>query len=108
MVDEVVLYEVRDGVALLTLNRPERLNAWTIPMEDQYFDRLLQAEADRDVRAVVVTGAGRGFSPGADLGGADEPAGTESFDFGSLKRRPTTLPLTIKKPVIAAINGAVA
>jgi len=108
MADEVVLYEVRDGVALLTLNRPERLNAWTIPMEDQYFDRLLEAEADHEVRAIVVTGAGRGFSPGADLGSADEGADVSQMDFGSLKRRPTTLPLGIKKPIIGAINGPVA
>jgi enoyl-CoA hydratase/carnithine racemase len=108
MADEVVLYDVADGVAVLTLNRPDRLNAWTIPMEDQYFDRLLQAEADREVRAIVVTGAGRGFSPGADLGGGGSDGDVCLMDFGSLKRRPTTLPLGIKKPIIAAINGAVA
>jgi enoyl-CoA hydratase/carnithine racemase len=108
MADEVVRYEVRDGVALLTLHRPERLNAWTIPMEDQYFDRLLEAEADREVRAIVVTGAGRGFSPGADLGGPEGGGDVSQMDFGSLKRRPTTLPLGIKKPIIGAINGAVA
>jgi enoyl-CoA hydratase/carnithine racemase len=108
MADEVVLHEVRDGVALLTLNRPERLNAWTIPMEDRYFDLLLDAEADPDVRAIVVTGAGRGFSPGADLGGPGAGAEPGSMEFGSLRRRPTTLPLGIKKPIIGAINGAVA
>jgi enoyl-CoA hydratase/carnithine racemase len=108
MGDEVVLYEVRDGVALLTLNRPERLNAWTIAMEDRYFDLLLEAEAADDVRAIVVTGAGKGFSPGADLGGLEDGAEQGSLDFGSLKRRPTTLPLSIKKPIIGAINGAVA
>jgi len=101
---DVVLYEVRDdGVALITLNRPERLNAWTLALEDRYFDLLLEAEADERVGAIVVTGAGRGFSPGVDLGGSDDPR-----SFGSLDRRPTTLPLTIKKPIIAAINGAVA
>jgi enoyl-CoA hydratase/carnithine racemase len=109
MADEVVLHEVRDGIALLTLNRPDRLNAWTIAMEDRYFDLLLEAEADPDVRVIVVTGAGRGFSPGADLGGLSEgEAGGNQMDFGSLKRRPTTLPLGIKKPIIAAINGPVA
>src|SRR3954468_12568987 len=102
MADEVVLYEVRDGVALLTLNRPDRLNAWTIAMEDRYFDLLLEAEADPAVRAIVVTGAGRGFSPGADLGGGGD-GDDVSMEFGSLKRRPTTLPLGIKKPIIGAI-----
>src|SRR4051812_25536007 len=101
MADEVVLHEVRDGTALLTLHRPDRLNAWTIAMEDRYFDLLLEAEADRDVRVIVVTGAGRGFSPGADLGPmAEGEAGGNQMDFGSLKRRPTTLPLGIKKPII--------
>ena len=106
MADEVVLYDVRDdGVALLTLNRPDRLNAWTIDMEDRYFDLLLEAEADPAVRAIVVTGAGKGFSPGADL---DALSGTDPLDFGSLERRPTTLPLQIKKPIIGAINGPIA
>lgn len=109
MADEVVLYEVRDdGVAVLTLNRPDRLNAWTIEMEDRYFDLLLEAEADPSVRAIVVTGAGKGFSPGADLGSLEEGADGGSLEFGSLTRRPTTLPLAIKKPIIGAINGAVA
>jgi enoyl-CoA hydratase/carnithine racemase len=108
MADEVVLYEIRDGVALLTLHRPDRLNAWTIEMEDRYFDLLLEAEGDPEVRAIVVTGAGKGFSPGADLGGLEPGANDGPPEFGSLKRRPTTLPLGIKKPIIGAINGAVA
>lgn len=109
MADEVVLYDVRDdGVALLTLNRPDRLNAWTIEMEDRYFDLLLEAEADAAVRAVVVTGAGKGFSPGADLGSLEAGSAGSPLEFGSLRRRPTTLPLGIRKPIIGAINGAVA
>lgn len=108
MADEVVLHEKRDGVALLTLHRPERLNAWTPAMEDRYFDLLLEAEADPDVRAVVVTGAGRGFSPGADLGGVDPETDGDPLSFGRLDRRPTTLPLAIKKPIIGAINGPIA
>jgi enoyl-CoA hydratase/carnithine racemase len=107
--EQVVLYDVRDdGVAVLTLNRPERLNAWTIPMEDQYFDRLLEAEADPKVRAIVVTGAGKGFSPGADLGSLEQGADAGQLEFGALHRRPVTIPLGIKKPIIGAINGAVA
>jgi len=101
---DTVLLEVTDtGVAVLTLNRPDRLNAWTLAMEDRYFDRLLEVEADERVRAIVVTGAGRGFSPGVDLQSGDDPK-----LYGSLDRRPTTLPLTIRKPIIAAINGPVA
>src|SRR5262245_44608128 len=66
-VGETVLYEVGDGVAVMTLNRPDRLNA----IGDDLLDRLLaaveRAASDDDVRAVVLTGAGRGFCPGADI-----------------------------------------
>ena len=67
MAEDVVLQEVRDGVALLTWNRPERMNAWTGELEDRYFELLAEADASPDVRAIVVTGAGRGFCPGADM-----------------------------------------
>ena len=74
---ELCLYEVRDGVALVTFNRPERNNGMTGALELAYFARLAQANGDRDVRAVVVTGSGRSFCPGADLardrGPAEEP-----------------------------------
>jgi enoyl-CoA hydratase/carnithine racemase len=102
---EVVQCEVRDGVALITLNRPERLNAWTGEMERAYFGALEECGAAEDVRVIVVTGAGRGFCAGADMqdlqaiGDGDVPAG-EAFE-----RRPQTYPLTIPKPIIAAING---
>jgi len=102
---EVVLHETRDGVALLTLNRPDRLNAWTSAMETRYFDLLDDADQDPEVRAVVVTGAGRGFCAGADMealqaiGGGGEPRHSG---------RPQTFPLTIRKPILAAINGACA
>ena len=66
-VDEVVLYEVEDGVAVVTLNRPDSLNAWTPELGRIYFDRLQGAEGDDEVRAIVVTGAGRGFCAGADF-----------------------------------------
>jgi enoyl-CoA hydratase/carnithine racemase len=105
--DDVVLYEVRDGVALVTLNRPDRMNAWTGEMEDRYFDLLERAEADRDVRAVVVTGAGRGFCPGADMDLLQE-IGVGGGVGGAGARRPVTLPLSIRKPLIGAINGACA
>ena len=65
--DQVVLYEAADGVATLTLNRPDRLNAWTGPMEQEYFDGLETASADPDVKVIVLTGAGRGFCAGADM-----------------------------------------
>jgi enoyl-CoA hydratase/carnithine racemase len=107
MADEV-RYQVHDGVAVITLNRPERLNAWTPPMQVQYFDFLAEASISRDVAAVVLTGAGRGFCPGADMqylsglgGGSD--GGSRPED-----PRPMTFPLSVPKPMIAAVNGACA
>ncbi|GAB3208529.1 enoyl-CoA hydratase-related protein [Marinactinospora endophytica] len=99
-----VLSERRDGVLLLTLNRPERLNAWTPAMEERLFDLLEEADGDPRVRAIVVTGAGRGFCAGADMEAlaALDPA---SFRHG---RRPMSMPVGVRKPVIAAVNGAVA
>jgi enoyl-CoA hydratase/carnithine racemase len=107
MADDVVLREVRDGVALLTLNRPERMNAWTGEMEDRYFDLLAEADASPDVRAIVVTGAGRGFCPGADMD-LLQGIGGGGGSLAAEERRPVTFPLTVRKPLIGAINGAAA
>ena len=64
-----VLYELRDsGVAVLTLNRPERMNGWGGGLAARFYALLDEAEADENVRAVVVTGAGRAFCVGADMG----------------------------------------
>lgn len=106
---ESVLADRRGGVLLLTLNRPERLNAWNDEMEMRYFDLLAEADADAQVKAVVVTGAGRGFCSGADmddLSGVDSHTDLESVVNGRV--RPRTFPLTLRKPLIAAINGAAA
>lgn len=107
---EAVLSERRDpGIALITLNRPERLNAWNGDLAAQYFGHLDAAAADPAVKVIVVTGAGRGFCAGADMdalqaiggggaGGADNAAGG----------RPQYHTTTVPKPVIAAVNGACA
>ena len=106
---EVVQKSIDEGVAVLTLNRPERLNAWTTEMEQLYFGMLEECAAREDVRAIVVTGAGRGFCAGADmqelqeLGEAD--ASPAALAEARQERRPQTLPLTIPKPILAAING---
>lgn len=103
-----VLYEVRDpGIAVVTLNRPERLNAWTARLGRLYFEAMDRAMADPAVRVVVVTGAGKGYCAGADLGtlqGADPDGDEESILDGRMQDEITRMP----KPIIAAINGAAA
>jgi len=106
---EVVQMQIDDGVALLTLNRPDRLNAWTSEMEHAYFAMLEQCAGDEDVRVIVVTGAGRGFCAGADMQQLQALGdGTLSASAEEHERRPQTFPLSISKPIIAAINGACA
>jgi enoyl-CoA hydratase/carnithine racemase len=105
MSDELVLKDVDGGVAVLTLNRPDRLNAWTHALENRYFDRLDECAADDNVRVIVVTGAGRGFCAGADMEDL-QTIGSNGVDGAALpERRPQTTPLGIPKPIVAAING---
>jgi enoyl-CoA hydratase/carnithine racemase len=109
---EQILYSVNDSILTITLARPERLNAFTAQMCRELLDAFDRSDADDSVRVVIVTGAGRAFCAGADLGGGgktfDSPArgGDESIaehrDGGGL----VTLRIyDSKKPVIAAING---
>jgi enoyl-CoA hydratase/carnithine racemase len=108
-VSDVVLKAVEDGVALITLNRPERLNAWTAEMGHAYFDALVECDGSADVRVIVVTGAGKGFCAGADMQEL-KALGDGDLDEVSVvpDDRPQTFALTISKPIIAAINGACA
>ncbi|MEN9504444.1 MAG: hypothetical protein RI958_370 [Actinomycetota bacterium] len=105
-----VLYEVREpGIALITLNRPERLNAWNGELASRYFEYLDQAAADPAVKVIVVTGAGKGFCAGADMDtlqgiGGNPGGGADSAAGGRAQIYTTTVP----KPVIAAVNGACA
>lgn len=112
---EPVLYEVRDtGVAVLTLNRPERMNGWGGGLATTFYLLLDEAEADPDVRAIVVTGKGRAFCAGADMGdltsiSAATVDAAADTDVGKLVgARHPHFATTIGKPVIAAINGACA
>src|SRR5271157_2339075 len=98
--EDLVLYAQSSGVATLTLNRPQRLNAWTPALSTRYFDLLERANEDPRVRVVVVTGAGRGFTAGADM---NVLQGSESA--ATADARAQTFPLTIRKPILAAING---
>jgi enoyl-CoA hydratase/carnithine racemase len=111
---EIVLLEVTDDVAVLTLNRPERLNAWIPEMQTRYFDLLEECASRSDVRAIVVTGAGRGFCAGADMQALQQLSSGDGSENGNAAPgaghdpRPVTFPLTISKPIIAAVNGACA
>ncbi len=101
-----VLTERRGAVLLVTLNRPERLNAWVPALDRQYADALATADADPSVRAVVVTGAGAGFCAGADL---EVLAGLDLESGPDLPaRRLDAFPPAMRTPVIAAVNGACA
>jgi enoyl-CoA hydratase/carnithine racemase len=102
LTEPVVLYEVSERIATVTLNRPERLNAWTSRLGYEYFERLCDASADPEVRVIIVTGAGRGFCAGADMSLLQGIATGESNVSDT---RPTTFPLTVPKPIVAAVNG---
>ncbi len=104
---DAVLYEARDNVALITLNRPERLNAWNGDLATGYFDSLDRAAADPAIGAIVVTGAGRGFCAGADMDVLQGIQGGAGSD-GEPERRDARYAMSIPKPVIAAVNGACA
>lgn len=96
--------ELRDGVALLTLDRPEKLNAFTGPMGESLGRALARCDSDDAVRAVVLTGAGRAFCAGADLGaGAETFARRDASGFSATPVHPA--PWDVRKPVIAALNG---
>ncbi len=109
-----VLYEEKDGVAIVTLNRPDSLNAWTGMLGTGYFNALDHAGAQESVRAIVVTGAGKGFCAGADMGNlAGLSEGDKNADPGDpiapeLRGERHDYALSIPKPVIAAVNGACA
>lgn len=113
MTDDVVLYEVRDpGIALLTLHRPDRLNAWNAALADRYFALLDEAAADPAVKVIVVTGAGKGYCAGADMAelqGVGRTANPGGGGLGSaVGQRVLAEMMAVPKPIIGAINGAAA
>jgi enoyl-CoA hydratase/carnithine racemase len=105
--DELVTREITDGVAVLTWNRPERNNAWSVDMEAVYYRLLEECAVDEGVRVIVVTGAGKSFCPGMDAGVLSAVASGGASTQPHL-RPPMTFPRSIPKPIIAAINGACA
>lgn len=114
MTDEkILLYEKKDGVAVITLNRPDKLNAFNDELSFAVIDALKEAEKDPEVRAVIITGAGRGFCAGQDLANrkfSDASVGRPSLG-DSIRRRYNPMITRIRKmekPVIAAVNGVAA
>ena len=111
MAYSTILYEVEDNVLTLTLNRPDKLNAFTRDMMLELINAFDKADEDDNVRAIIITGAGRGFCAGADLSvGADTFNADVREDRESGLQRDGGGLLTLrifesKKPVIAAING---
>jgi enoyl-CoA hydratase/carnithine racemase len=106
MSEELVLCEIKDGVAELTLNRPDRMNAWTWDMGLQLHELIRKCGEDDAVRAIIVTGAGRAFCAGADLQrGASTFSGEGRDAQPEQARRARVNPWDIPKPIIAAING---
>ena len=112
MTYENVLFEIRDGVATITLNRPEKLNAYTTEMGEEVVHALRSVRDDDAVRAVILTGAGRGFCAGVDLehlkahrAGGNASSGPKLGEEDFLTKMPLEL-VEFPKPVIAAVNGA--
>ena len=112
-----LLFEQRDHVAIITLNRPERLNAISATMLAALSEQLIACQRDPEVRVVVLTGAGRGFCAGLDLvdqqermsGGDDSPAPTRpGYSLFDLRDAPPVVLQRMDKPVIAALNGPAA
>ena len=113
-----ILYQADRGVAVVTLNRPDRLNAWTGTMAGELRRAMAAADADPAVRAIVLTGAGRGFCAGADMNdlqdisaaGRSESRAATPFDPEARAdfHHPMTWLPAVKTPIIAAVNGPAA
>ncbi|MCS7294094.1 MAG: enoyl-CoA hydratase-related protein [Dehalococcoidia bacterium] len=109
-----ILYDVQDGVAVITLNKPERLNAFDDEMLAEWHDAIVRSDRDRDVKVIVVTGAGRGFCSGMNVAAEAEGRGVLRSQQTIAERRqslrnsvhpiPRAL-IQLEKPYIAAVNG---
>ena len=122
MASTEVLYNVADKIATITFNRPDQLNAWTLNMDGAYREAMAEAEKDDKVRVIIVTGAGKGFCAGADMGllssitGGNTdvgPMSTSNAQPGSQNgsarkdfQQKYSFPPAVHKPIIAAVNGA--
>src|SRR5450432_3559182 len=109
---ESILFSNEQGIARLTLNRPDRLNSFTDAMHAEVRDALARVRADAAVRVLLLTGAGRGFCAGQDLADRAVAPGAEPVDIGaSIERNYKPLVLTLRAlpmPVVCAVNGVAA
>lgn len=112
MSHQCILFETIGGVARLTLNRPERLNSFNVTMHTEVWSVLAELAAGSGARVLVITGAGRGFCAGQDLGDRAVAPGGQSADLGeSIEKYYKPLVLALRQlpmPVIAAVNGVAA
>lgn len=114
MAYEQILYDVKEGIATITLNRPDRLNAWNDVMAEEVWQATHAADADPDIRVIILTGAGRGFCAGGDVTGfkSENPRQLidklpRTYDFSrrpDFQSRAAYFP-SLSKPVIAMLNG---
>ena len=109
---ESIVYECADGIARITLNRPDRLNSFTASMHGELRDALAKVGADKSVRVLLITGAGRGFCAGQDLSDRAVAPGSAPVDLGEsieTNYRPLVLGLrALPLPVVCAVNGVAA
>jgi enoyl-CoA hydratase/carnithine racemase len=101
-----IIVETADHITTITLNRPEKLNAWSVQMRQEVADALAAAEDDDAVRAVILTGAGRAFCAGADIGEGRLEGRDMLLSLEYATRGPSYVLARMDTPVIAAINGA--
>jgi len=104
---KTILVEKRDGIAIITFNRPEKLNALNIEMRIEFLNALDELELDDEIRVVIVTGAGRAFCAGADISTFETDATQIRRNLLNLKREPQRI-LSFEKPIIGAVNGIAA
>lgn len=105
---ETIQVEKDNGVAILRLNRPERLNAVNGAMHSELMSLFLDVQADREVRAAVLTGAGRAFCAGGDFGGGSDMRSKSGLTMMQEARRIVDNLLDCEKPIVSAVNGAAA
>ena len=101
----MLLYEKKGAVGILTVNRPEALNAINSALLDELYDKVSEIAADESVRCLILTGSGKAFVAGADIGEMKDLSTQEGYEFGMRGHRSFTAVENLEIPVIAAVNG---